>query len=94
MFRHNKCKPWHVANYAGFLFVLLYAFCFAWYFILPVEQEIHIALFRMSFFGFSGMNFVSFVLGAVQVYIWGYIMVGMAHLMNIVCGCKKGGCCK
>ncbi|MBT3948861.1 hypothetical protein HOF40_02120 [Candidatus Parcubacteria bacterium] len=82
-----------MANHIGFFFVLLFVVCFAWYFIHPVEQEMHLAMFRMSFFGFSGMNFVSFVLGAIQVYVWGYILVGLGYLMSLVCGCCKKGKC-
>ena len=94
MFHHDNCKPMHMANKIGLFFVLLFAVCFAWYFIHPVEQEMHLAMFQMSFFGFEGMNFLSFVLGAIQVYIWGYILVGLGYLVSMV-GCGKSGkCCK
>jgi len=83
-----------MANHVGFFFVLLFAVCFAWYFIHPVEQEMHLAMFRVSFFGFSGMNFLSFVYGAIQVYIWAYIFVGLGYLVSLVCGCCKNGKCE
>ncbi len=91
---HHKCKWTTTANYLGMFFVLLLIVCFAWYFIHPVEQELHMAMLKMSFFGFTGMNFVSFILAAIQVYIWAYILVGLASLVSLVTGCKKGKCCK
>ena len=64
------------ANRAGVLLVIWYFICFAWFYVHPVEQMLHMQLLRLSFFYFSGMNVVSFISGAIQSYIWGYIAVG------------------
>ena len=90
----NKLKRnyWRCGNSIGLFFVLLFAICFAWFFIHPVEQDLHVQMFKLSFFGYSGMNFVSFVLGAIQVYVWAYIFVGLWSLVG--CCSKDGECCK
>lgn len=64
------------AHYVGVLLVIWFIICFAWFYIHPVEQMMHMQLLRLSFFYFSGMNVMSFISGAIQSYIWGYIAVG------------------
>ena len=76
------------ANRVGLFLVALFVICFAWYYIRPVEQELHLSLFKMAYFGFNDMGFVSFVLGAIQTYIWGYIFAGIWCLFGC---CKRGG---
>lgn len=90
MMHGKKCNWWQCGNKLGLFLVLLYIICFAWYFIYPVEQEMHLAMFKMSYVGFDDMNVVSFILGAVQTYIWGYIFGALWMLVR--CGglkCKK-----
>lgn len=100
----KNCKSWLFGHKLGIFLVLMYLVCFAWYFVHPVEQEMHLAMLRMSFFGFTSMNFVSFLFGLVQVYIWGYVAVLLWHLTMLLGGCGmkdkckggecKGGCCE
>lgn len=73
------------ANRIGLLLAGLFVICFIWYYIRPVEQGLHLQLLRLSFFGFSGMNLVGFILGLVQSYIWGYIILGVWRLVKICC---------
>jgi hypothetical protein len=61
----------------GVFFILLFAICFAWSFIYPVANSLHIDMFRMSFIGFQDANLIGFILGAVQVYVWAYIGVAL-----------------
>ncbi len=61
----------------GIFFILLFAVCFAWFFIYPVSGSLHNDLFKMAFVGFQEMNAVGFILGLVQVYIWAYISVAL-----------------
>jgi len=63
------------AHQVSMFLVALFAVCFAWYFIHPVDQSLHLSFFRMMFFGFKEMNLIGFILGVVQSYIWGYIFV-------------------
>ncbi|PIR77116.1 MAG: hypothetical protein COU30_04225 [Candidatus Magasanikbacteria bacterium CG10_big_fil_rev_8_21_14_0_10_38_6] len=87
----KHCNIWRCSNSIGLFLVILYVICFAWYFIHPVEQEMHMQMFRLSYFGWSGMNVGSFILGAIQTYIWGYIGVGIWHLVGC---CMKYGTCE
>jgi len=84
----DKCSFLKCANSIGLFLVALFAICFLWYYIRPVEQVLHLKLFRMAYFGFRGMNVVSFVLGAVQTYIWAYVAIG---IWQIVGCCFKAG---
>jgi len=74
---HSNSNYWKCANKVGLFLVVLFAICFAWYFINPVEQEMHLAMFKMSYLGFEEMNAAGFLLGAVQTYIWGYLAVAL-----------------
>lgn len=58
------------------LFVVAYLICYVWYWLRPdpAVQELHTNLLKLAFFGFTGMNAVSFVAGLVQVFIWGWIV--------------------
>lgn len=93
---HSKCSYRKCANAVGLFLVILYAICLARYYVLPVESELHMSLLKLSFLGFTGMNLTSIVLGAVQVYLWGYIGVGLWTLVGC---CTKPGegagmCCQ
>ena len=71
-----------LANSVGLFLVILFAICFLWYFIMPAERELHLKLFRIAYSGFSGMNLLGFVFGAIQSYLWGYIGVGIWRLVG------------
>ena len=88
---HGKGSYWRCANHIGVFLVLLFAVCFLWFYINPVEQDLHLRLFRLSFIGYSGMNVASFILGAVQAYIWAYVAAGLWLLAGTCC---KGGKCE
>jgi hypothetical protein len=78
------------ANKIGLFFLVIYILCFIWYFVNPAERELHLKLWQIMFLGFSGMNVLSFIYGAVQTYIWAYIVVGVWKLVCCCCGgCKK-----
>lgn len=92
MAEQKKCNYWRCANAIGLFLVVLFAVCFFWYFIRPVEQGLHLKLFQMAYLGFDGMNFLSFVLGAIQTYVWAYIGLGLWQLVG--CCFKAGSCDK
>jgi len=75
------------ANQLGIFFVILFIICFAWYY-LKGQTELHLQLLRLTFFGYSGMNVVSFVLAAIQAYVAGYVLVGLWQLAAMVSGKK------
>ena len=80
-------KSWFKnGNRVGIFLVYLFIVCFAWYWLKPVNKELHTQIFELGFFGFSGMNFPSFILGIIQSYVWGYIGAG---LWCLSCCCKK-----
>ncbi len=81
----GKCESfWKCANRLGMFFVLLFIVCFIWYFVRGAEVELHMQLLKLSFFGFKDMGVMSFILGAIQSYVWGHIFTG---LWCLVCGC-------
>jgi len=88
--KNLKCGYWKCSNSVGLFFVLLFVICFAWFYINPAEQDLHMRLFKLSFFGYTGMNLVSFLLGAVQAYIWAYIGIGVWSLVGC---CHKSDKC-
>lgn len=86
----KKCCFWCVANRLGIFFVILFALCFAWGYVGPIDPAFHLQSLRSAFWGFSGMNVVSFIFGAVQVYVWAYILSGLWALTHrCCCGCNK-----
>ncbi len=71
-----------IANRTGIFLVTLFIICFLWYYIRPVEQELHLKLFRLAYFGFGGMGLSDFILGIIQTYIWAYIIVAIYGLIG------------
>ncbi len=64
----------------GIFFVILFIVCFVWFYLRGGSTEIkqlHDSLFALTFFGWSGMNFSSFVIGLIQSFVWGYISVAL-----------------
>lgn len=69
---------WKQGSRIGVFFVILFVICFAWFYVRnggPELKELHSSLFALSFFGWSGMNIVSFLLGIAQSFIWGFVLV-------------------
>lgn len=81
----GKCESfWKCANRLGLFIVLLFIVCFIWYFVRGAEADLHMRLLKLAFFGYNDMGVMSFILGAIQSYVWGYIFTG---LWCLVCGC-------
>ena len=80
---------WRQANQLGLFFIALFVICFLWFYARSVEKELHVQLFRLAFLGFSGMNFLGFILGAIQSYVWGYIFVGIWRTVSKIGGFQK-----
>lgn len=87
--QNNHYNYWKGANRLGLFLVILFIICFVWYYLRPVEQELHLKLLKMIYFGFSEMNLTSFILGLIQSYIWAYIIVGIWRLAGCCC-CRAG----
>ncbi len=99
MKNYDHCNSWKCAHHIGLFLVALLVLCFVWRYIHPVEIEFHLSSLRLMFFGFSGFNFWSFVLGAIQAYIAAYIGVGVWFLVGCCLkgsdSCEKGeSCCQ
>ena len=82
---NQNCTYMRCANSIGLFLAVLFIICFAWFYIRPMEQGLHLSLLSMSYFGFNGMNFASFISGLIQTYIWGYIIVGIWRLVGCCC---------
>ena len=82
-------KCWlKLGNRVGIFLGLLFIVCFAWYWLRPVNQELHMDLFELLFYGFSGMNFPGFILGIIQSYVWGYIGAALWCISSCCGKCK------
>jgi len=66
-----------MSHHVGIFIVMLWVLCFLWYYVQPAERAFHMQFFRVSFYGFTGMNPMSFISAAVQSYVWGYVFVGL-----------------
>lgn len=78
-----------LAMRVGIFFGLAFAVCFMWYWVRGGGTEVqayHLLGLKLAFFGFSGMNLISFVAGAVQSFVWGLIATGLWRLAGICCG--------
>ena len=75
-----------LGNHVGIFLTLLFVLCFFWYWIHPVQQQLHLQVLESVFFGYDGMNIGSFILGLIQSYIWGYILSALWCLS----GCSAG----
>lgn len=72
---NNKCSFWRKSHKIGLFLSILFSICYAWMFINPVETELHMQLFKMSYLWFDAANAQSFFAALLQTYIWGYIVV-------------------
>jgi hypothetical protein len=77
-----------MAPRVGLFFAVLFVLCFLWYFIHPAQQDLMLAKMQIAFYGFSGMNLLSFVFGLVQSFVYGVVLFGLWHLI-VQGGCKK-----
>ena len=79
----NNQRFWKLGTRIGLFFAILFVVCFVWFFVRggsPEIEQLHDNLFALSFFGWSGMNAVSFLLGLIQTFIWGYVVVALWNL--------------
>lgn len=76
MAHHNKGYV-RMSHHVGIFIVMLWVLCLLWYYVQPAERALHVQFFRLSFYGFTGINAMSFISATVQSYIWGYIFVGL-----------------
>lgn len=76
-------------NHIGIFLALIYIIAFAWYWVHPVQQQLNMQSFELSFFGFTGINGASFFKGLIQTYIWGYILVALWNLSTYITNCCK-----
>jgi len=77
------------AHRLGLFFVTLLALCYAWFYIQPVERDLHLRLFRLSFFYFTDMGLMSLISGVIQTYLWGYIGVAAWIVSSRLAGFRK-----
>lgn len=73
-----------LAHHIGIFFVLLFTICVIWYYLRPVEQDLHLNLFKLAFFGFEEMNITGMILGAVQAYLWAYVGLGLWKITQYI----------
>jgi|GEM_PF-3274139 len=67
-----RLKP--LAMAFGGLFAIMFAICFFWGYAIPSDLlELHTNLMKLSFLGYTGLNFLSFLYAFIQSYIWGII---------------------
>lgn len=86
---------WYHANKIGLLFILLFAICFFWPYFHADQIMLHIQIMDMSFFGFTGLNWPSFVSGVIQSYFWGYIVVIIWKIVCLSSCCdESSNCCQ
>jgi len=59
------------ALFGGIAFIA----CFLWSYTIgdTALHSLHVDMFRMSFFAFSGINIASFIAGLIQSILWGLI---------------------
>jgi len=76
-------------NQLGIFFVIWFIISFAWFFLHPVQPTLYAWLLQLNFFFFSRMDFLGFISGAIQSYIWGYIAVATWMLAAKISGWRK-----
>ena len=82
----NNQNFWKLGARIGVFFAILFVICFAWYYIRGGSTELlklHENLLALSYFGWSGVNFTSFILGLIQTFIWGYVALALWNLSGI-----------
>lgn len=69
-----------IAIFLVFLFII----CFVWFYIQPVENELHQDLLRLTYLGWSGMNLFSFFLGVIQSFLWGFVFTAVWNMSKLL----------
>lgn len=69
-------------NRIGAFLAVLFVVLFAFYWLRPVNQELRTNFLQLFFYGYSGMNFPSLILGVIQAYVWGYIASAVWQITN------------
>ncbi len=55
-------------------FILGYLVDYGWHLTMsPEQKDLYLQILKMFYLGFSGFNLTSFILGLIQIYIWGWI---------------------
>lgn len=80
----EKTNFWTRANRLGVFLLFLFILCFIWYYLMPSGRTLHEQLLKFTLFGFSGMNLASFILAAIQSYLWGYIFLVLWNLSDSI----------
>jgi len=75
-------------NRVGIFLALLFAASFLWYWLHPVNQDLHLRILEILFYGYKGMTLPGFFLGVIQSYVWGYIGVALWRLAHVGCECN------
>jgi len=72
--------PYRLAHWGpafGMVSAVLYVVCFLWGFLLtnPILQELHMNILKILFLdaGFVGLNFITFIVGLIVMYIGGLL---------------------
>ncbi|MDP4001259.1 MAG: hypothetical protein Q8P83_03390 [bacterium] len=77
---------WKLGTKLGLFFAIIFSVCFIWFFLRGGNEEIrqlHDNLFALTFFGWSGMNGASFILGLIQSFVWGYISMALWYVAGV-----------
>lgn len=77
------------SNHIGIVLVIWCFIYFAWFYIHPTDRMLYEDFLRVSFFYFSGMNLTTFIVSAIQCYLWGYVAVGTWVLASKISGINK-----
>lgn len=71
---------WLWANRIGVFFVFTTIVCHLWTWMVVSDPELlqlYHQMMQLSVLGWTGFNLGSMVLSLIQVYIWGYVGVGL-----------------
>ncbi|MBI5135217.1 hypothetical protein HZA86_03215 [Candidatus Uhrbacteria bacterium] len=79
-----SCGYWKCAHRVGLFLAALFVICFGFHSVYQPDPEFLLKMFQSVYLGFTGMDLTSFLLGAIQTYIWAYIGVGIWYAV---------GCC-
>lgn len=76
-------------RHLSFFLAIVFVACFFWYWIHPVQQVFHLQFLQSAFFGFTAMNFGSFIFGLIQSYIYGIIFTAFWDLAGYISRCCR-----
>ena len=73
-------------------FALGYVVDFLWHLTLSTgEKDLYLELLQIAYLGFTGFNVQSFIVGLVQIYIWGWIAAVVFGWLWNMFHAQKGG---